>query len=189
MSPERSLWEQAAAGNADAFATFYERHADRVFAHCVYRSGSRADAEDVTAEVFALAWRERVKVRFSAEADILPWLLTTATNLILEQQRKAARGRRAARRVTVEDEPDIAAAIADQDELQRDQQRALRVLGELSPADREVIELCVVNGLAPSAVAVGLNAPASTIRNRLSRALGRARAAYRSLDDGAGVDS
>jgi len=189
MSAQQGLWEQAVAGDHQAFATFYERHADRVFAHCLYRTGSRADAEDLTAEAFARAWHARAKVRVSAEADILPWLLVTANHLMLQQHRKAARGRRATRRLNLEDEPDIAAVVADRDEVEHHRRRALQVLAGLSEPDREVIELCVVNGLTPTAVAEGLHTPASTVRNRLARALRRARAAYQSLDNGTEVDA
>lgn len=41
------------AGESSAYAELYRRHADRVFTHCFRRTANRADAEDLTAEVFA----------------------------------------------------------------------------------------------------------------------------------------
>ncbi|HEY3737775.1 MAG TPA: RNA polymerase sigma factor [Jatrophihabitans sp.] len=178
MSPARILWERAVAGDPDAFGEFYERHADRVFAHCSARGAVRADAEDLTAEVFTIAWRRRSAIQLHDEADILPWLLVTANNLLSEHRRSSARIWRLAGRLPVADEPDVAIEIADRDEFDRERVRALDTLRALRPADREVIELCVMHGLSAAAVAAATGRPASTVRTRLARALTRARAIY-----------
>jgi RNA polymerase sigma-70 factor (ECF subfamily) len=81
-----------------------------------------------------------------------------------------------------EHEPDVAAAIVEQDALEREQALALSVLSTLRPKDREIIELCVLHGLSPAAIAAEIGVSASTLRNRLARALTRARRAYRAAN-------
>ena len=175
-----SRWEQVVAGDGAVFAGFYERHADRVYAHCYSRLASRVDAEDLTAQVFELAWRHRSRVHVDDEADILPWLLATANNLVSAHHRATVKAWRLVRRLSViEVEPDHAATLADREELDQELALVRAALGDLRPADREVIELCVMHGLSPAAAATATGVPASTVRTRLSRALVRARRAYR----------
>ena len=174
-----SSWSKAVLGDGAAFATFYERHADRVFAHCFVRVGSRIDAEDLTAQVFEIAWRRRADVWVDESADILPWLLVTANNLVSGHYRTVSRMWGLAKRLpAIESEPDHATTLADRDELDRELALAMTVLAALRPADREVIELCVIDGLSPTAAARATGTSASTMRTRLARALSRARGKY-----------
>jgi RNA polymerase sigma-70 factor, ECF subfamily len=88
---ERLLIE-AAQADPQRFADLYEQNFDRVYAFVARRSGSRGEAEDLTAEVFhqALAnlshfeWRG---VPFAA------WLLQIARNAVTDRWQRAARER------------------------------------------------------------------------------------------------
>lgn len=78
----------SASDDREAYAEIYRAHSSQVFTHFLQRGVARADAEDLTAEVFAIAWRRRAVVEPHPAAGMLPWLLGTANNLI-----KAAAGR------------------------------------------------------------------------------------------------
>lgn len=170
------LWSRAVAGDRSAFAVFYERHADRVFSHCFRRLGARPDAEDLTADVFLTAWRRRADVVLHDEVDILPWLLTTANYALRHHRRSLRRAQRLLAKVPLDpDEPDLAEAVSDRAFVDQQIELVLATLDRLRLADREIIELCVVQGLSPSSVADALGEPAGTIRARLSRALAKAR--------------
>jgi RNA polymerase sigma-70 factor (ECF subfamily) len=173
--PTIDAWTQAVAGDPDVFALFYRYYVDRVFSHCYNRLGERSDAEDLTAEVFAICWRSRQKVFFHDEAGILPWLLKTANNLLHDHHRWRTRAVRVLQRLSLQDEPDVAAVYAEEAELAQETAEALAVLRALKPRDREIIELAVIQDLSSSAIAVVLGIPASTARNRLARALRHAR--------------
>src|SRR5262245_66514459 len=69
---------------ATHFRALFEAHYPRVrrFAH--HRAVVGADAEDLVAEVFLVAWRRLDDV---PEDDPLPWLLAVARNLWLNQRR------------------------------------------------------------------------------------------------------
>ncbi len=173
------LWSRAASGDGAAFAQFYQRHADRVFTHCYRRIGSRDDAEDLVAEVFAITWRHRDRVIPHEEVDILPWLLTTANNLLRHHYRSSVRARRLLRNIPRADSaPDISLDIVEQAATDQAMRKIASVLDRLRSGDREIIELCVIDGLTPAAVATATGEPPGTVRARLSRALARARRIY-----------
>jgi hypothetical protein len=57
---DQELWSQATNERVgEAFGELFERHADRVYAHCFSRTGSWSMAEDLTSVVFLEAWRKR----------------------------------------------------------------------------------------------------------------------------------
>jgi RNA polymerase sigma-70 factor (ECF subfamily) len=88
---ERLLIE-AAQSDPRRFADLYERNFDRVYAFVVRRAGSRAEAEDLTAEVFhhALAHLGRFEWR---GVPFAAWLLQIARNAVADRWERAARER------------------------------------------------------------------------------------------------
>ncbi|MDA8295603.1 MAG: sigma factor [Actinomycetota bacterium] len=74
FSERAAAWAAAVDGNAEGFATVFDRTLDRVYWHALRLSGSRHDAEDLTAGAFLELWRRRRQVRL-VEGSVLPWLL------------------------------------------------------------------------------------------------------------------
>jgi len=168
---DQDLWSHAAGEHAgDAFGELFERHADRVYAHCFSRTGSWSLAEDLTSAVFLEAWRRRTEVRFSGDSA-LPWLLGVANNATRNAQRTLRRhSALLAKLPPPQEESDIAtdtAARLDQEELAR---HLLCAMAGLRQAEREVIALCDWSGLSYAEAAVALGVPEGTVRSRLSRA-------------------
>src|SRR3972149_7230162 len=77
---EEPLVEAAVAGSVEGFASLYDRHLDRIFRHVYYRVGNRADAEDLTQQVFLQAWRAIGRYK-RTRTPFIAWLLTIAHNL------------------------------------------------------------------------------------------------------------
>lgn len=177
-----TLWAKAAAGDGAVFARFYDRHANRVFSHCYRRLGSRQDAEDLVAEVFALAWRHRDRVTPHGDADILPWLLTTANNLLRHHHRSVARARLMLESVPRDRSiPDFSDDVVDQAARRQELALIADVLDQLSRPEREIIVLCVLDGVHPTDLAAATGEPPGSVRSRLSRALARARRIHQSV--------
>lgn len=65
-------WLRIVAGDEYAFGQVYRRHAQRVFQHCYRRTLSLHDSEDLTAEVFAQAWRRRAEIHVHETAGVIP---------------------------------------------------------------------------------------------------------------------
>lgn len=78
------LVDQAREGEAEAFASLYDRYVDRVYRFVLYRvSGDSALAEDITSEVFVRALR-KIKGFTWQGRDVGAWFLTIARNLVLD---------------------------------------------------------------------------------------------------------
>ncbi len=88
---ERQLIE-AAQADSRRFAELYQLHFERVYAYVARRAGSRAEAEDLTSEVFhrALAGLARYEWR---GAPFAAWLYRIAANAIADRQQRAGRER------------------------------------------------------------------------------------------------
>jgi RNA polymerase sigma-70 factor (ECF subfamily) len=99
---ERVLIE-AAQRDPRRFSELYQRHFDRVYAFLARRAGGRAEAEDLTAEVFhhALANLGRFEWR---GAPFIAWLLQIARNVLADRWQRAAREHGTPQPETGEDE-------------------------------------------------------------------------------------
>jgi len=176
------LWRRASVdGDPDAFTALYDRHADRVATYVARRLGhDRAD--DVVAEVFLEAWRQRARIVVHEDGGLLPWLVGVARNLVLARYRRDVRDLRLVDRVEPPGvEPDPAQGVADRDEREQLGALARRALASLSEADQAVLELCLLGELTPTEAAPVLGQPASTVRSRLTRARRRLADAYADL--------
>ncbi len=168
---DQELWSQAANEHAgQAFGELFERHADRVYAHCFSRTGSWSMAEDLTSAVFLEAWRRRLDVRFSGDS-VLPWLLAVANNATRNAERTLRRHQRLLAKLPPPgEEPDVAVDA----DMRMDQERLARhllcAMGGLRDVEKEVLALCDWAGLSYADAAAALGVPEGTVRSRLSRA-------------------
>lgn len=87
---DEELIRLARRGDRGAFSALFERHARAVYLYAWSMLREDRDAEDVTQEVFVVAWRRLAGIRI-LETSTLPWLLVTKRNL----SRNALRARRA----------------------------------------------------------------------------------------------
>jgi RNA polymerase sigma-70 factor (ECF subfamily) len=144
---------------ATHFRALFEAHYPRVrrFAH--HRAVVGADAEDLVAEVFTVAWRRLDDV---PEDDPLPWLLAVATNVWRNQARSARRYRAVLRRLPA---PEPAPPPPDPPDAE-----LARALAELTSDEREILRLVAWDGLTSRQLALVLAVPEGTARSRLHRA-------------------
>lgn len=82
---ERGLVQRAQVGDEQAFATLYDLHKKRVHSVCLQMTRHEADAEDITQEVFLLAFRN-VK-SFRGDSAFSTWLHRIAVNTVLMRRR------------------------------------------------------------------------------------------------------
>ncbi|MGW2239712.1 RNA polymerase sigma factor, partial [Streptomyces sp. NPDC001759] len=166
-------------GDPDAFAELFDECARTVYNHAFRLTADWSAAEDVMSTTFMEAWRRRASV----EADggsLRPWLLGIATNVARSQYRSNRRYRNAASAA--------AAANAAQDQVEDhaeetagrldDRRRinaTLAALSLLKRPEREVLTLCLCEGMEYAEAARVLGIPVGTVRSRLSRARGKLR--------------
>jgi RNA polymerase sigma factor (sigma-70 family) len=168
------LWQRAAAGDADAFGTIFERHARTVYNYCFRRTADWSHAEELTAIVFLEAWRRRAQVVLERD-DALPWLFGVATNVLRNLRRSQRRHRAALERLPRERVADFAGDVDERLDDERQMRAALRALRKLSRDDQDVLALCVWEDLTYEQAALALGVPVGTVRSRLSRARVRLR--------------
>lgn len=146
----------------------YARHAAAVHSY-VLRRADRETAEEVTAQVFLVAWRRRSAV----PEEALPWLYGVARRVLADQRRGASRRRRLAERLhAVALREQAVAAPADRGLADP---ALAEALGALSENDREALLLRYWEELEPHQIAraLGCSVPAAAVR--LHRARGRLR--------------
>jgi RNA polymerase sigma-70 factor, ECF subfamily len=141
------------------FQRIYERHYRAVLAYALRRASS-ADAHDVVAETFLVAWRRLASVPPSAEE--LPWLYAVAHRVLANQQR----GQRRAHRLTARLSFEPGAAY---DET-GDTGAVVQALARLRPLDREVLLLQAWEGLSHREVACVFGCSENAVAIRLHRA-------------------
>ena len=84
---ERLLIDGAVQGDDRAFGQLYDRHVDRIHRHISFRVDRTQDAEDLTQQVFLLAWRG-LKSYQPTKSPFIAWLLTIAHNTIVSFYRR-----------------------------------------------------------------------------------------------------
>lgn len=149
------------------FEALFRAHAGAVHRYFVRRAHI-GEVDDLSAEVFAIAWRRRDDVPDGAE---LPWLYRTAGYLLANHHRKG-------RPIPVErlaDEIDH----ADPAHLVVTSALVKEVLGRLSARDRQILVLNAWEGLTGDDLAAVLGIS----RGGADAALSRARARLRELWD------
>lgn len=146
----------------ERFVELHQSMYPRLLAYAMRRLMDHAAAEEVAAEAFVVAWRRRAE---SIE-DETAWLFAIARKLVANQLRAAERRGRLADRMANEwsrQAPDLAAAVADRDEL-------LRALAGLPEGDRELLLLLAWERLDRSQAAAVLGCSRATLAVRLHRA-------------------
>jgi RNA polymerase sigma-70 factor (ECF subfamily) len=88
-----TLLDRARAGDELAFRELAEPHRDEIRLHCYRMLASMDDAEDMTQETMAAAWKGIAG--FEGRASIRTWLYRIATNRCLNAKRDASRRRTA----------------------------------------------------------------------------------------------
>jgi RNA polymerase sigma factor (sigma-70 family) len=143
-----------------------EQHSARVYRLAYRLTGNRADAEDLTQEVFVRVFRSLDSYR---PGSFEGWLHRITTNLFLDQTRRKAR----IRFDSLGDEPDTKLAripASDQQVLEElfdpDVEGALAAM---APDFRVAVVLCDVEGLSYEEIADVLGLKLGTVRSRIHR--------------------
>ena len=152
------------------FDALFTDHQRPILAYAMRRTPTLADAEDVAAETFTIAWRKIEAV----PADPLPWLYAVARRVLANHRRGRSRLERLTALLRVDDVPTPMLAGEDHDGP------AFAALASLPPADQELLrlvaweelgnqEIAVVLGVTPNAVAIRLHRARARFADALAR--------------------
>jgi RNA polymerase sigma factor (sigma-70 family) len=147
-----------------SFAAVAESELDAVHRYLLFLTGNRAVAEDLTGETFEKAfriWRRFDPRRGTPRAWLCRIARSTALDHFRAEERRRRREDRYARGAPAVEESELGAGPLE------------AALGQLSPAEREVVALRVLLELDGPTAARVLGISATACSTRLSRALKR----------------
>jgi RNA polymerase sigma-70 factor (ECF subfamily) len=183
---DRIVVERMAQGDGGALAELYDRHGRIVYSLAVRILADHGEAEDLTQDVFALAWRNAARYD-PARGAVAAWLLVTTRTRAIDR----LRGRRVRPAPAGEDDlrrldaiPDSAPSV---EMIAADRETAVRVrdaLAGLPVEQREALELAYFEGLSHSEIGDRTGTPLGTIKTRIRTGLSRLRQAMTAGKEG-----
>jgi RNA polymerase sigma factor (sigma-70 family) len=167
MTSQQTVPQQAPADGVPTWDELVEQHSARVYRLAYRLTGNRADAEDLTQEVFVRVFRS---LGTYTPGTIEGWLHRITTNLFLDQARRRAR----IRFDTLGDEHDQRGPVPT---LGPDHQvldgafdaDVESALSSLAPEFRVAVVLCDIEGLSYEEIADVLGVKMGTVRSRIHR--------------------
>ena len=158
----------ARVDNDARFTSMFERHHQEVLAYCARRT-TRSDAEDATAEVFAVAWRRIDEVDWET---VRPWLYGIARGVMNNRLRSVGRRGRLTKKIAsmapqTSEDPEVVVVRRAQDA------EVVRVLRRLRQSDQEVLMLAAWEELTAPEISIALGISTSAAEQRLHRAKSR----------------
>lgn len=90
VQQEESLVRRAQQRDQEAFAQLYEEYFDKIYRYVVIRIGNKAEAEDLTQQVFLNALRSISSFKWKG-VPFSAWLYRIAHNLVVDFLRKRAK--------------------------------------------------------------------------------------------------
>jgi RNA polymerase sigma factor (sigma-70 family) len=163
----------------ESFRRLFADHFQDVWRFARRRTASGADADDVTADTFAVAWQRRADLPLDA---VRPWLfgvarLVLANHLRSGERRARLAGRLSSTRLSASDLPWVG-----DDPSTLGQDALWAALATLSPEDRELLLMRGWDDLAVAEIAVVLGIAAPTVSTRLHKARRRLKNALERQD-------
>lgn len=164
---EDDLVNRARQGDGDAFSELYERLADRIYRYVYFRVSDDETAEDLTSRVFLKAWEHLPNYKRSS-SPFVAWLYTIAHNMIIDHYRT---DRPTGHLDEIASLPASDPSPAEVYERRADAEALRRALEQLTPAQREVITMKLLDGMETADVARRLHKSQGAIRAVQMRAL------------------
>jgi RNA polymerase sigma-70 factor, ECF subfamily len=164
------------AGDRAAFLEFYDRAAPLLMGVAARILNDRREAEDVLQDVFAQIWQK--SQGFDAELGSLSsWAVALVRNKAIDRIRASTRRRRLIEEIAISTDAEQAPAASASEQLSGEERagRIRAALADLSPDQRQVIDLAFFAGLSQSEIAARLEQPLGTIKARIRRGMLRLR--------------
>lgn len=171
LDPEYSLVAQCLSGNEAAWEQLVRSHTRHVYALCYRFTGSSAESQDLTQEVFVRVFRTLKSFR-STEGSFSTWLARVTRNLLIDHYRRTRQ-----ERVTDSIEDQLPTLEQEGPALRPDQALAGReasellqaALQKLSPDLREAVILRDLQEMEYREIAQVLDIPEGTVKSRINR--------------------
>ncbi|MEW6682981.1 MAG: sigma-70 family RNA polymerase sigma factor [Nitrospirota bacterium] len=165
---DEELVSEMVKRDAQAFATFYDRHASTVLGFLCRLLGDRSEAEEALQDAFWQVWRQAGSYDPTRGRPVA-WLVQIARSRGLDRLRRVKL--RTARTADLPDEDREripGAETADQQAIDGEtQERVHTALATLPAEQRQAVTLAFFNGLTHPEIALRVNAPLGTVKTRI----------------------
>lgn len=168
MNSEEKLIKRAKNGDKEAFGKLYDANASPIYRFILIKVGNKADAEDLTHQVFLNAW-QKIRGYVSKGFPFSSWLYRIAHNAVIDFYR------------TSRHHADIQAlpedALSDAPELDKKIDDAMQIklvktaIKELDQDQQSVIVMKFINELSNKEIAQALEKSEGAVRVIQHRAL------------------
>ena len=166
----RSTTDLGSLRDSAAFGQLYEQTVDSVYRYALVLVRDRDRAEDVAADVYLKAWKNRLSLRDGAAA--LSWLLSITHNVAISMLRAS---REVADVDLIEEREDLNARTDTALFAEADAASLQSAMRRLTPEQQQVVFLRFFEDLPHDVVAARLNRNPNAIRAIQFRALSRLR--------------
>ncbi|MDQ6809220.1 MAG: sigma-70 family RNA polymerase sigma factor [Verrucomicrobiota bacterium] len=164
---------QTAKGDGESLRQLYERFSGVLFSTAYRVLNNAKDAEEIVQEAFVQIW-EKAALYDAGRAKPLTWAMTLTRNKAIDRLRRVQRRARLQDEVASENAVWERACQRDLSDaaVRRDAQQIVRsAVIQLSPDQRNAIELAFFSGLTQHEVAERLGEPLGTVKARIRRGM------------------
>jgi len=172
LDPDLQLVERCLSGEQAAWEDLIKAHTRRVYAACYRFTGSDAEAQDLTQEVFLRVFRSLKSFR-AGEGSFVVWLYRVTRNLLIDHYRRTRLERASESledQLAVLEERSGPASRTEGMLAGREASELLQgALARLSPELRETVILRDLEGMEYREIAQVLRVPEGTVKSRLNR--------------------
>jgi RNA polymerase sigma-70 factor, ECF subfamily len=157
---------QIAQGDQAALAHLYDTTNRLVFGLILRVLGETGAAEEVLLDVYTQVWRQAATYDIQRGSP-LAWLTTIARSRAIDRLRSGWQTQQRQESLDVVTDRETAAASPEEATVLSERQRLVKqALAQLSPEQREVIELAYYSGLSHTEIAAKLGQPLGTVKTR-----------------------
>ena len=163
------LAAKVSQGDAEAFATVYDRYAPALLRHLSYRSPNRETAEDILSKTFLRVWeyvRSGKKITYLKQ-----FLYTTAQNALADMYRRKENTDVLSDDLTEYDRPDERNQTVVMLDRDFDKVKLASALSAVKPEFRDVLVMRFIDELEIKEVAAHLKITPNAVYVRIHRAL------------------
>jgi RNA polymerase sigma-70 factor (ECF subfamily) len=172
LDVDANLVERCLGGQDAAWEELVKLHTRRVYGICYRFTGSDAEAQDLTQEVFLRVFKNLKSFRIGEGAFVV-WLTRLTRNLLIDHYRRTKLDRATD---SIDDQGPVleekTAMMARTDGMLAGREASellQRALQKLSPDLRETVILRDIEELEYKEIAEALNGPEGTVKSRLNR--------------------
>src|SRR5271155_4224256 len=172
LDVDANLVERCLSGHDAAWEDLVKLHTRRVYAICYRFTGSDAEAQDLSQDVFLRVYKNLKSFR-SGEGSFVVWLTRLTRNLLIDHYRRTRQDRMTE---SIEDQTSTlaekTATLSRTDSMLAGREASEMLQGalrKLSPELRETVILRDLEELEYREIAQVLNVPEGTVKSRLNR--------------------